>query len=74
MIATCHLVGVNPPDYLADVLPRLARGIVLRDVPAMASAAWKLSRETSRVSSSAAAGKLESAKEAITARARLFMT
>lgn len=40
VIATCHLVGVNPQDYLADVLPRLARGVVLRDVPAMAPAAW----------------------------------
>ena len=45
VIATCHLVGVNPQDYLADVLPRLARGIVLRDVPAMAPAAWKRSRD-----------------------------
>ena len=44
VIATCHLVGVNPQDYLADVLPRLARGVVLRDVPAMAPAAWKLAR------------------------------
>ena len=45
VIATCHLVGVNPQDYLAEVLPRLARGIVLRDVPAMAPAAWKRSRD-----------------------------
>jgi transposase len=44
VIGTCHLVGVNPQDYLADVLPRLARGVVLRDVPAMAPAAWKLAR------------------------------
>jgi transposase len=46
VIATCHLVGVNPQEYLADVLPRLARGIVLRDVPSMAPAAWKLARES----------------------------
>ncbi len=44
VIATCHLVGVNPQDYLADVLPRLARGIALRDVPSIAPAAWKLAR------------------------------
>jgi transposase len=46
VIATCHLVGVNPQDYLADVLPRLARGLVLRDVPNFAPAAWKLARTT----------------------------
>ncbi len=44
VIATCHLVGVNPREYLADVLPRLARGIALRDVPSIAPAAWKLAR------------------------------
>jgi transposase len=44
VLATCHLVGVNPQEYLADVLPRLARGIVLRDVPSMAPAAWKSAR------------------------------
>ena len=47
VIATCYLVGANPQDYLADVLPRLARGIVLRDVPSMAPAAWKRAREAS---------------------------
>jgi hypothetical protein len=37
---------VNPVEYLADVLPRLARdGIVLaRDVHAMLPAAWKRAR------------------------------
>ena len=49
MIATCHLVGVNPQEYLADVLPRLARGIVLREVPNMAPGAWKLARESAGV-------------------------
>jgi hypothetical protein len=38
---------VNPQEYLADVLPRLARGVVLRDVPSMAPGAWKLARESS---------------------------
>jgi hypothetical protein len=32
------------PAHLADVLPRLARGIALRDVPSMAPDAWKLAR------------------------------
>jgi hypothetical protein len=34
---------VNPVEYLADILPRLARG--LRDVPAMLPAAWKAARQ-----------------------------
>ena len=45
ILATCHLVGVNPIEYLADVLPRLARGIVVaRDVPQLLPAAWKAAR------------------------------
>ena len=37
---------VNPVEYLADVLPRLARGgiVVARDIPAMLPAAWKAAR------------------------------
>ena len=31
VLSTCELVGVNPVEYLADVLPRLARGVVIRD-------------------------------------------
>ena len=42
VLTSCELVRVNPVEYLADVLPRLARGIVVaRDVPAMLPAAWK---------------------------------
>jgi hypothetical protein len=40
------VIGINPQEYLADVLPRLARGLVLRDVPNFAPAAWKLARAT----------------------------
>lgn len=35
MLGCCQLCGVNPVAYLADVLPRLARSVRLRDVPAM---------------------------------------
>ncbi len=39
VLATCHLCGVNPTEYLAQVLPRLARGVVIaRDIPALAPA------------------------------------
>jgi transposase len=45
VLASCNLVGVNPIDYLTDVLPQLTRGIVIeRDVPAMLPAAWKAAR------------------------------
>ena len=27
ILSTCHLLGINPTEYLADVLPRLSRGI-----------------------------------------------
>jgi transposase len=42
ILGTCLLLDVNPVEYLADILPRLARGVVIaRDVPAMMPAAWK---------------------------------
>lgn len=45
ILGCCRLVGVNPVEYLADILPRLARGVRLRDVPAMLPAAWKAARQ-----------------------------
>jgi hypothetical protein len=47
VLASCALAGVNQATYLADVLPRLARGglSVARDIPAMLPAAWKKTRE-----------------------------
>ena len=46
ILGSCKLERVNPVEYLADVLPRLARGgiVVARDVPAMLPAAWKAAR------------------------------
>ncbi len=42
ILGTCLLLDVNPIEYLADILPRLARGVVIaRDVPSMMPAAWK---------------------------------
>ncbi|MBX3246521.1 MAG: IS66 family transposase [Myxococcales bacterium] len=41
IFATCEVLGVDPEAYLADVLPRLARGISLKaDVPDLLPAAW----------------------------------
>jgi transposase len=45
ILATCDLLDINPVEYLADVLPRLARGVVIaRDIPLMLPAAWKAAR------------------------------
>ena len=45
VLASCHLVGVNPAEYLADVLPRLARGaFTTAAFDAMAPANWKTER------------------------------
>lgn len=45
VLGTCELLDINPIEYLADVLPRLARGVVIaRDIPAMLPAAWRASR------------------------------
>jgi transposase len=51
ILGTCALVDVNPAEYLADVLPRLARGTFTHaDIAAMLPAAWKV-RATSRLAS-----------------------
>jgi hypothetical protein len=45
VLGTCTLLQINPSDYLADVLPKLARGRFTRaDIAALAPAAWKKSR------------------------------
>ena len=41
IFATCELLGVNPALYLADVFPKLARGISIRhDLPALMPGPW----------------------------------
>lgn len=48
IIGSCELLDIDPVEYLADVLPRLARdGIILaEDVPALLPAAWKKARDS----------------------------
>ncbi|MCK6549866.1 IS66 family transposase [Myxococcota bacterium] len=41
VMASCRLAGVDPIAYVADVLPRLARGVVVRDVPSLLPIAWR---------------------------------
>jgi len=40
ILGCCRLANVNPVEYLADVLPRLARRIRLRDMYALMPARW----------------------------------
>lgn len=45
VLGTCALLEVNPTEYLADVLPKLARGLFARDdIAALTPAAWMKSR------------------------------
>ena len=44
IIGCCKLAGVNPVEYLADVLPRLARKVRLADMPGLLPARWKEAR------------------------------
>jgi hypothetical protein len=47
MLASCALVGVNPTEYLADILPKLTRGtFTAAEYAAMLPAAWKAARAT----------------------------
>ena len=47
MLASCALADVNPIDYLADLLPRLARGtFTAREFSVMLPDAWKAARVT----------------------------
>jgi transposase len=46
VLGSCELADVNPVEYLADVLPRLARGARLRELADLLSARWKAARNT----------------------------
>lgn len=42
ILGTCRLIGLNPVAYLRDVLPTLARGVDLDQIPSFMPKAWKL--------------------------------
>ena len=44
ILANCRLLGINPVEYLADVLPILSRRIRLRDLTGLLPAAWAARR------------------------------
>lgn len=45
ILGCCRIVGLNPVEYLADVVPRLARSIRLRDLPDLLPHRWKARRD-----------------------------
>jgi transposase len=44
LLGSCELCELNPVAYLADVLPRLSRGVRLADVADLLPARWKAAR------------------------------
>jgi hypothetical protein len=46
ILGCCRLADVNPVEYLADVLPRLARRVRLRDMQALMPARWIATRKS----------------------------
>ena len=44
LLGCCDLADVNPVEYLADVLPRLAHGVRIVGTPKLLPAAWKAAR------------------------------
>jgi transposase len=44
ILGSCRIIGVNPIEYLNEVLPQLARRIRLVDLPALLPARWKVRR------------------------------
>jgi transposase len=45
ILGCCRIVGLNPVEYLADVFPRLARPVRLRDLPELLPHRWKARRD-----------------------------
>jgi hypothetical protein len=44
ILGCCRMLGINPIEYLTDVLPKLARRIRLIDLPDMLPAQWQARR------------------------------
>jgi hypothetical protein len=47
ILGSCRLAGVDPREYLADVLPRLTGRIRLVDLPSLLPARWAAQRAAS---------------------------
>lgn len=44
ILGCCRIIGINPIEYLSEVLPKLARRIRLIDLPDLLPARWKARR------------------------------
>jgi transposase len=53
ILSCCRINGVNPIEYLTDVLPKLTGRIRLMDLPALLPAPWKASRAAAALAASA---------------------
>jgi transposase len=54
ILGSCRLAEVNPAEYLADVLPKLARGVRAKEAAALLPAAWRAHREAEGAQADAA--------------------
>lgn len=50
ILGTCRLIGLNPVPYLGNVLPTLARGVDLEQIPSLMPKAWKLANPSAALS------------------------
>jgi hypothetical protein len=48
ILGSCRLAGVDPREYLADVLPQLTGRIRLMDLPALLPSRWGAHRRCRR--------------------------
>lgn len=48
ILGCCRLAGVNPVEYLTDVLPRLARRVRIRDLDELLPSRWKAAHDAAR--------------------------
>jgi transposase len=44
LLGSCQFAGVDPVEYLSDVMPRMTRPIRIDELPALLPAQWKASR------------------------------
>ncbi|MDQ2991940.1 MAG: transposase domain-containing protein [Candidatus Eremiobacteraeota bacterium] len=48
LVERIRLLGIDPLEYLADVLPILTRDIRLADMPALLPVNWKARRDAAK--------------------------
>lgn len=54
ILGSCRLAGVNPEEYLADVLPRLARSVRVDELDTLLPASWRDARAAAAAAEAAA--------------------